>query len=72
MLTPGINAAFHDCSADVVRDGIVMAAAEGERLSRDEPIACTPRDALEPFCTTPLEALAIDPFIVDKAARGGP
>src|SRR5690349_12927264 len=30
----GINAAFHDSSAGLVRDGVVVAAAEEERFSR--------------------------------------
>ena len=30
----GINAAFHDSSACLVRDGVVVAAAEEERFSR--------------------------------------
>ena len=34
MLTLGINAAFHDCSAAIVRDGMVLAAAEEERFTR--------------------------------------
>ena len=34
--------------------------------TRGEPMVCTPRDALESFCTTPLDALAIGPFIVQK------
>jgi carbamoyltransferase len=34
--------------------------------TRGEPIVCTPRDALESFWTTPLDALAIGPFIVEK------
>ncbi|WP_028310345.1 carbamoyltransferase family protein [Derxia gummosa] len=33
MLTLGINAAFHDCSAVIVRDGEVLAAAEEERFT---------------------------------------
>lgn len=36
--------------------------------TRGEPIVCTPRDALESFCSTPLDALAIGPFILDKSA----
>lgn len=40
--------------------------------TRGEPIVCTPRDALESFCTTPLDALAIGPFIVDKSTWGQP
>jgi len=34
MYTLGINAAFHDCSAALIRDGTVLAAAEEERFTR--------------------------------------
>lgn len=34
--------------------------------TRGEPVVCTPRDALESFFTTPLDALAIGSFIVEK------
>jgi len=34
MITLGINAAYHDCSASLVRDGIVIAAAEEERFTK--------------------------------------
>src|SRR5690625_4112845 len=34
MLTLGINATFHDCSAAIVRDGTVLAAVEEERFTR--------------------------------------
>jgi carbamoyltransferase len=34
--------------------------------TRGEPIVCTPRDAIESFWTSPLDALAIGPFIVEK------
>lgn len=34
MLTLGINAAYHDCAAALVRDGQVLAAAEEERFTR--------------------------------------
>jgi carbamoyltransferase len=34
--------------------------------TRGEPVVCTPRDAIESFCTTPLDALAIGSFIVEK------
>src|SRR5262249_20227276 len=33
MLTLGINAAFHDPAACLVRDGVVLAAAEDERFT---------------------------------------
>ncbi len=35
--------------------------------TRGEPIVCSPRDAVESFCSTPLDALAIGPFIVEKS-----
>jgi carbamoyltransferase len=34
--------------------------------TRGEPIVCGPRDALESFCTTALDALAIGPFLLEK------
>ena len=34
MITLGINAAFHDSAAALVRDGELVAAAEEERFSR--------------------------------------
>lgn len=34
MHTLGINAAFHDCAAALVKDGTVIAAAEEERFTR--------------------------------------
>jgi carbamoyltransferase len=34
--------------------------------TRGEPIVCTPRDAVESFWTSPLDALAIGSFLVEK------
>ena len=34
MYTLGINAAFHDSAACLVRDGLVLAASEEERFTR--------------------------------------
>jgi carbamoyltransferase len=34
VYTLGINAAYHDCSACLVQDGVVLAAAEEERFTR--------------------------------------
>ncbi|MDX2151996.1 MAG: carbamoyltransferase C-terminal domain-containing protein [Bryobacteraceae bacterium] len=34
--------------------------------TRSQPIVATPRDALESFWTTPLDALAIGPFLLEK------
>jgi carbamoyltransferase len=33
---------------------------------RGEPIVCTPKDALDAFYSTPLDALVIGPFLVEK------
>jgi carbamoyltransferase len=35
--------------------------------TRGEPIVCTPRDAVECFWTSPLDALVIGPFLLQKA-----
>lgn len=34
--------------------------------TRGEPIVCTPRDAIECFWTSPLDALVIGPFVLEK------
>jgi carbamoyltransferase len=36
--------------------------------TRGEPVVCTPRDAVESFCSTPLDALAIGSFLLEKTA----
>ncbi len=83
MFTLGINAAYHDPAACLVRDGQVIAAAEEERFThvkhgkRPIPfstyelpfhaIVCTPRDAVECFWTSPLDALVIGSFVLEKS-----
>jgi carbamoyltransferase len=37
--------------------------------TRGEPIVCTPRDAVESFWTSPLDALVIGSFVLMKASR---
>jgi carbamoyltransferase len=34
--------------------------------TRSEPVVCTPRDAVECFWTSPIDALAIGSYIVEK------
>ncbi|MFL5814755.1 MAG: carbamoyltransferase [Bdellovibrionia bacterium] len=34
--------------------------------TRSEPVVCTPRDAIECFWSSPLDALAIGPFLLEK------
>lgn len=38
---------------------------------RGQPVVCTPRDAIEAFYSTPLDALVIGPFIVRKPGGKG-
>ncbi|HWJ95824.1 MAG TPA: carbamoyltransferase C-terminal domain-containing protein, partial [Telluria sp.] len=38
---------------------------------RGEPIVCTPRDALAAFCTSPIDALAIGPYLLEKPVLTG-
>lgn len=35
--------------------------------TRGEPVVCSPRDALESFFTSPLDALVIGNFLVEKS-----
>ncbi|MGD9710820.1 MAG: carbamoyltransferase [Thermomicrobiales bacterium] len=37
--------------------------------TRSEPIVCSPRDAVECFWTSPLDALVIGPFVLEKCQR---
>jgi carbamoyltransferase len=39
--------------------------------TRGEPIVCSVRDAVECFWTSPLDALVIGPFILEKTMAGG-
>ena len=39
--------------------------------TRSEPIVCSPRDAIECFWSSPLDALVIGPFLLEKPMEGG-
>lgn len=63
------NPAYHDLlRAFKARTGVPVLINTSFN-TRGEPIVCTPRDALESFFTTPLDALALGPFILEKGAR---
>jgi predicted NodU family carbamoyl transferase len=78
MKTLGINAAFHDSAACLVADGAVVAAAEEERFTQikhgKRPVPLRAGElpfhaiALECFFTSPLDVLAIGPYVIEKAA----
>lgn len=38
--------------------------------TRGLPVVCTPRDAVESFCSTPIDALAIGAFLLRKSPEG--
>ena len=61
MLTLGINAAFHDSAAVLVRDGVVLAASEEERFTRI-------RHAKRPM---PLTAWELPFHAIDDCLRQG-
>jgi len=39
--------------------------------TRGEPVVCTPRDAVECFWTSPLDALVLGPFLLEKPSAPG-
>jgi carbamoyltransferase len=60
------NAAYYDLlQAFAARTGVPVLVNTSFN-TRGEPIVCTPRDAVESFCTTPLDALAIGSFLLEK------
>jgi carbamoyltransferase len=65
-----INRAQHGAYYDLVRafgelTGVPVLVNTSFN-TRGEPVVCTPRDALESFCTTALDVLAIGPFLLEK------
>lgn len=60
------NPAYHDLLQAFARRTGVPVLINTSFNTRGEPVVCSPRDALESFCTTPLDALAIGPYIVEK------
>ena len=60
------NAAYYDLvKAFAARSGVPVLINTSFN-TRGEPVVCSPRDAVESFCSTPLDVLAIGPFIVEK------
>lgn len=60
------NAAYYDLLRAFGERSGVPVLINTSFNTRGEPVVCTPRDAVESYCTTPLDALAIGPFIVEK------
>ena len=60
------NAAYYDVLAAFERRTGVPILVNTSFNTRGEPIVCTPRDAVECFWTSPLDALVIGSFILEK------
>ncbi|KRB84689.1 carbamoyltransferase family protein [Noviherbaspirillum sp. Root189] len=60
------NPAYYDLLTAFAERSGVPVLINTSFNTRGEPVVCSPRDAVESFCTTPLDALAIGSFIVQK------
>ncbi|HEX5438754.1 MAG TPA: carbamoyltransferase C-terminal domain-containing protein [Gemmatimonadaceae bacterium] len=59
---------YHDLLTAFARRTGVPVLVNTSFNTRGEPIVCTPRDAIECFWTSPLDALVIGPFLLEKPA----
>jgi carbamoyltransferase len=62
----GQHPAYHDLLRAFQRRTGVPVLVNTSFNTRGEPIVCTPRDAVESFWTSPLDALVIGPFLLEK------
>lgn len=60
------NPAYYDLLKAFQRKTGVPILVNTSFNTRGEPIVCTPRDAIESFWTSPLDALAIGSFLLEK------
>ena len=60
------NPPYHHVIREFERRTGIGAVLNTSFNTRGEPIVCTPRDAVECFWTSPLDALAIGPFLLEK------
>ena len=60
------NAAYYDLIKAFQRRTGVPVLVNTSFNTRGEPIVCSPRDAIESFWTSPLDALVIGPFVLEK------
>ena len=65
------NAAYYDVLAAFERLTGVPVLVNTSFNTRGEPIVCTPRDAVECFWTSPLDALVIGSFLLEKPSATG-
>jgi carbamoyltransferase len=62
----GQNPAYHDLLKAFQAKTGVPVLVNTSFNTRGEPSVCTPRDAVESFWTSPLDALVIGPFLLEK------
>lgn len=62
------NADYYDLLQAFQRRTSVPVLVNTSFNTRGEPIVCSPRDAVESFWTSPLDALVIGPFVLEKRA----
>ena len=60
------NPRFHALLSEFGRRTGVPVLVNTSFNVRGEPIVCTPKDAIDAFWSTPLDALAIGSFLVEK------
>jgi len=65
------NAPYYDLLRAFDRRTGVPVLVNTSFNTRGEPIVCSPRDAVESFWTSPLDALVIGPFLLEKAVTAG-
>ncbi len=65
---PAVNPDYHRLiKAFGQRTGVPMLVNTSFNV-RSEPVVCTPRDAISAFASTPLDALVIGSFVLEKSA----
>jgi len=64
------NPLYHDVIAAFGRRTGVPVVINTSFNTRGEPVVCTPRDAVECFHASPLDALVIGSFVLEKEAGG--
>jgi carbamoyltransferase len=68
----GQNARYYDLiKAFAGRTGVPVLVNTSFN-TRGEPVVCSPRDAVESFWTSPLDALVIGSFLIEKPGAGSP
>jgi len=60
------NALYYDLIKAFQRRTGVPVLVNTSFNTRSEPVVCTPRDAVECFWTSPIDALVIGPFVLEK------